>query len=759
MEDATVQAIFDKTATVDADGEKEMGAINSDDEDDKAEEARQLISILDAIGDRMEQKTFPPVLPEEVQKADACTAAKETLQFILKMEATELQSYHDSKYIEFRKSVPADPNISEKVRRSRFAYDYFYPLTIEFYLEKTMRTHEFCHRVADGLFLPIIPIASIGDEASRSAAQGAVSQMRETHIVCFDAKLWSRWTEIEKFMSYAAAKKEVLFENFVRGEYFLLMKECLDEEKSKCLKTFQPLYNVEINDASSEVQAERRRLIADAVAEDSEEVEKQLVAGWQEEARKLPNTIKQYVDEDKIKEVYNEEKYFEILKRVVNVRQQSMCAAPLPQIWPKVDPRDGAGVDDHILHQRRTLLSRLASEDYARIEKEVEQKWSDTLTATEPHLRKFLQSQPPQEFWVDQYYDIAFRLFGDLEYNSAPSLGHGPDLLASGSAQGTRTSANENAPLTNESFGMNALLMRPTYIDKAPVLPDSPATYVSAEEMMQGTFNGVRWQYEGYLIDHDSELRTVTPNDTSRSPKKRSATGSSQDMVTLDMLLADRTGPISCTLWDEAAHRFLLLLGSVAPEEPVIVRLEYFRINSLIKNDWNGMILNNQKVIRSINAVGHQSATIVTLPTSASSPYLLSATFRSPPRSICIYDFFANRSRLQAPFKATIAGSVATVHDMDTTQSGQAKCSFELVDDSGCWISCCAIGRNATTPALKESMRVIVYNGSGRLGLKGSDASILILKDAVIVSVGRNEKIIPKRIYIDLAMPLESTRA
>ena len=183
----------------------------------------------------------------------------------------------------------------------------------------------------------------------------------------------------------------------------------------------------------------------------------------------------------------------------------------------------------------------------------------------------------------------------------------------------------------------------------------------------------------------------------------------------------------------------------------MIVRLEYFRINSLVKNDWNGTVLNNQKVIKSINAVGNQNATIVSLPTTASSPYLLSSSFQKPPRSICIYDFFADRSRLRAPFKATIAGSIANVQDLDTTQSGHAKCSFELVDDSGCWISCCAIGRNATSPALKESMRVIVYSGSGRLGLNGSDASILILKDGVIVSVGRNETVIPQKIHIDLA--------
>ena len=113
MEDATIQALFDKAATVDADGEKKisapgaagllvllessslwstlnkiegvydqrgwpanhslsledfqnclkdlgLGAINPVDGDDKAEEARQLVSIIDAIGDRLEEKLFRP---------------------------------------------------------------------------------------------------------------------------------------------------------------------------------------------------------------------------------------------------------------------------------------------------------------------------------------------------------------------------------------------------------------------------------------------------------------------------------------------------------------------------------------------------------------------------------------------------------------------------------------------------------------------------------------------------------------------------
>ena len=67
-----------------------------------------------------------------------------------------------------------------------------------------------------------------------------------------------------------------------------------------------------------------------------------------------------------------------------------MGAGIMPNVCPKVDPCDGAGVDDSICRQRQSLLLRLADGDRARIEKEVEQKWSDHCSATEPHMRMFL---------------------------------------------------------------------------------------------------------------------------------------------------------------------------------------------------------------------------------------------------------------------------------------------------------------------------------------------------------------------------------
>ena len=155
------------------------------------------------------------------------------------------------------------------------------------------------------------------------------------------------------------------------------------KKRANACRLLNIFYDVGINNATFDVQAERLRLISEAVAEDSVEVQKQLVAGWQEKIRKVPVAIKQCIDEDKMEQDHIEENYFEILQRVVNERRQSMGAGIMPNVCPKVDPRDGAGVDDSICRQRQSLLLRLADGDRARIEKEVEQKWSDHCSATE----------------------------------------------------------------------------------------------------------------------------------------------------------------------------------------------------------------------------------------------------------------------------------------------------------------------------------------------------------------------------------------
>ena len=76
--------------------------------------------------------------------------------------------------------------------------------------------------------------------------------------------------------------------------------------------------------------------------------------------------------------------------------------------------------------------------------------------------------------------------------------------------------------------------------------------------------------------------------------------------------------------------------------------------------------------------------------------------------------------------------------------------SFSLVDDMGSWLQCCAVGRNALSPVLKEGKVVVVYNGSGRCSFGSSEALVLVLKDSVITPLGEKQVLVAKKLKIEL---------
>ena len=119
---------------------------------DSDEEASALAELVDTIARRIEEKDFPIVRPAELKNTGDVEAAEETLQFVEKVEAVELQSFHDAKWAEFRKTSPANADVSEDVRRAQFAYDTYYPLTVEFFIAKSLEQGAFAHRMADGYF-------------------------------------------------------------------------------------------------------------------------------------------------------------------------------------------------------------------------------------------------------------------------------------------------------------------------------------------------------------------------------------------------------------------------------------------------------------------------------------------------------------------------------------------------------------------------------------------------------------------------------
>ena len=103
------------------------------------------------------------------------------------------------------------------------------------------------------------------------------------------------------------------------------------------------------------------------------------------------------------------------------------------------------------------------------------------------------------------------------------------------------------------------------------------------------------------------------------------------------------------------------------------------------------------------------------------------------------------------PFKATFAGMVSNVRNLEASTTVQPKRCFDLVDEVGSWIKCCAIGRNATSLAITEAMYVVVYFAHGRPPLGSSETMVLILKDGVVAPVGEKNLFFAKRMYIDIS--------
>ena len=91
---------------------------------------------------------------------------------------------------------------------------------------------------------------------------------------------------------------------------------------------------------------------------------------------------------------------------------------------------------------------------------------------------------------------------------------------------------------------------------------------------------------------------------------------------------------------------------------------------------------------------------------------------------------------MQAPFRGTFRGTVADLQNLDTTQQGQAKRVFKLVDATGAYLECCALGHNAYSTALTDLQDVVVYYATGRSPIGSSPGRLYLMKDSVILSLG-----------------------
>ena len=217
------------------------------------------------------------------------------------------------------------------------------------------------------------------------------------------------------------------------------------------------------------------------------------------------------------------------------------------------------------------------------------------------------------------------------------------------------------------------------------------------------------------------------------------------------MQLADISGPMSLSLWGGLAEHFLKLMTeeSQRNSKKLFLMVEGVRVSDVSANDYNGHILTTMRVLHSVGERPAQRATVLTMSSTPQSPYLQPQyEYKIPEHPQCIRSFLPKKAQFAPPFRATLRGVVLDVEVGGTTQLGQAKTVFVLVDEAGTWLRCCAVGRNAVSSALKNGNEIIVYFGAGRAARASGLGCIWLFKDSSVVLIGKKAGV--KRLEIEL---------
>ena len=143
--------------------------------------------------------------------------------------------------------------------------------------------------------------------------------------------------------------------------------------------------------------------------------------------------------------------------------------------------------------------------------------------------------------------------------------------------------------------------------------------------------------------------------------------------------------------------------------------------------------------------------TKITLVQHCTSPYNTREHVFATPQSSVALSRFTPSTRFKVPFKASLVGIVADLQDAETTSSGKAKRLFDLVDEAGNWMTCCAMERNAYAGALRNGVQVVIFHATARPGLGSMEAMFYMYKDSVLVALNLKPKFVPKRTKVELS--------
>ena len=435
-----------------------------------------------------------------------------------------------------------------------------------------------------------------------------------------------------------------------------------------------------------------------------------------------------------------------------------------PVVAPKVDPRLDATDEEYA--KRMELVCALSVAQHEMLHQKMQQLWTEHVEKNVcVNLRGFMPATPPTEFVGEVYWQSMFDMFGhDVKQDARVDLDANSQRTVVDDASACQREISETAELLQETIvdvaeggsgessdssglGIACLLQGPLPEDDSKAVSvHAPLVWVSGRQILEGDLPGHRYKYEGVIVDcNPDRVRYVDLKASLHPSSKRSLSDSSS--TALDFLTCDKSGPTICNFWDDALASLLNQYGqSVLSGKTLIVHIENFQVVPMSSTKWNGNTLTRIRLLQSVSPNPIRGATTVSIVSAATSPYLTSGTYLVPKAEACIFQFAAVRSRLVAPFRGTFQGVIVDLYEPDYTRTQSKKRCFDLVDMQGSWIRCCAIGKNADSPALVQGYEVVLYNGTGR-GPIGSQPGFLYLYlfDSVIIGVAKKDVLVWKR--------------
>ena len=258
-------------------------------------------------------------------------------------------------------------------------------------------------------------------------------------------------------------------------------------------------------------------------------------------------------------------------------------------------------------------------------------------------------------------------------------------------------------------------------------------------QIQEACNEGDRCHFQAALMYCDEAPKGL--NAPESSPRKRK--NLNQDSQVVHAVFLDMSGAMAVTFWGKAAATMCSLVHAHSQADgslkPMIVDMQKMRVVPLGRNQWNGNVLTRMSTLSSVESLAKDTGTSIAVLDEATSDNLKPGTVASPSNSVCLTDFkwLQAHGRPQANFRITLKGKVVDLQSIERTQNGHEKRIFNLVDDSGLWITVCAMFFNASAPGLQNYAAIIVYYGAGRAPIGSAKGMIYCYKDSLIVPTGK----------------------